>query len=258
MSSILKTILFLALIQIFLPGQIRAQYEGANLSTWNNPVSATASTLIMNNIKRRMQEKSQRRKSAVADASPRPAAVGKNAPALTAALARASFRPSGAAIMPQKFAEQMTNLTAEERRQTEKLYKDLLNIYIQQIAAREPKFKNNVAGALMYAGAISYQVASGGGGGSVLTDRQQDALFLAFADALGETEEFKKLGARRRQQMYEAFAITGGFLLVMQNLAGTNEEKSREVKEFAEKMLEQMFGRPADKILFTDSGVELQ
>lgn len=257
MNNIFKKILLIAFCVCgicFAPDAARAQYSSL-YGTWNNPMSAYLNQKAMDDVFLRMRAKAAlKRQNNSAQANS--ASSSSTAPSARAFNpAASSFRPVAAQIIPEKMAAQIEN--AEQRAQGAKLYEELLTVYTGEIAAKEPRLKNNVAGAITVAVTVSYAIAKDG---AELTERQEEALFQALNEALGEAEDFQKLDARGKQEMYEIFAITGTYMLAMNSEGREKEDKEmlQQAKEMANETLKMIFGLSPDKIVFTDEGVTLQ
>ncbi len=158
-----------------------------------------------------------------------------------APLSATSFAPAGPPQMPRRLAEKLTQLDARQRDEMAAFFGELLRLYEARAGrgAGSPP-KHNVAGALAYMVAAGHFVAEG----EELGDAAGDELVRDLNDVLASLEEFKRLGARERQEVYEAAVISGGFLLAMLQQAREEGDaaKAGQARQLAGELLKDFFG----------------
>lgn len=75
-------------------------------------------------------------------------------------------------------------------------------------------------------------------------DAREQELLRQLNDVLAGLDEFKRLGARERQEVYEAAVISGGFViaLLQQAREENNAAKAEQAKQLAGELLKDLFG----------------
>ena len=182
----------------------RAQFMNPyTWSTWNNPISSSADTAIMNRAFQRM----------VGVDSSGSVFVPPETPVTTAIpLTATSFSPVAPQLMPQQLASDPT-LSATEQQQAAQLYSELLTSYTDLLNQQgEQRLKHNVAGAMMYLLLSSNYVLSNG---EELSEAQQEELLQRFNATLAEDLGFVSLSAQGKQELYETLVISASLPLVL-------------------------------------------
>jgi hypothetical protein len=162
-----------------------------------------------------------------------------------APLSATSFAPAGPPVMPHRLAEKLTQLSREQRAEMASFFGELLRLYEAQAGRGQGHPPgHNVAGALAYMVAAGHFVAEGG----ELGDAGEEELVRNLNDVLAGLDEFKRLGATEKQQVYEAAVISGGFLLAMLQQAREegDEAKAAQARQLAKELLRDFFGGAAE------------
>ena len=164
-----------------------------------------------------------------------------------------TFLPVASTILPQQLADSMAK-TPADRERIEKVFMEMLGIY-EEAATRSGAWSNDVARATSYLINSSYHVYTDGRG---MSDRQFAAMRDAIRAALLEDNEFQRLSMREKQIIYEDFAISGSFVMFGYQVAQKqgNAKALAELRAMAKQNLERVLGAPADKISFTDAGIQ--
>ena len=161
-----------------------------------------------------------------------------------APLSATSFTPVGPPSMPQRLAEKLTQLPREQRAEMASFFGELLRLYETRVAGvKGNPPKHNVAGALAYLVAASHFVTEG----AELGDAREQELLRQLNDVLAGLDEFKRLGAKERQEVYEAAVISGGFVLALLQQAREENDaaKAEQAKQLAAELLKDLFGEPS-------------
>jgi hypothetical protein len=97
-------------------------------------------------------------------------------------------------------------------------------------------------------------------GGHPLTDKQATALREQLQSALREDQNFQSMSNRDKQQMYETMAIMGGFVMITKTAADQrgDKEAAGEIRQFAKQNLEGLLGVSAERLAFTEHGLEIR
>lgn len=161
-----------------------------------------------------------------------------------APISATSFAPVSPPLMPQRLAEKLTQLDPNQRAEMASFFGGLLRLYEARAArAKGHPPRHNVAGALTYMAAASHFVAEG----AELGEAREQELFRQINDVLAGLEEFKRLGARERQEAYEAAVISGGFVLALLQQAREEGDaaKAAQARQLAKELLNDLFGDTA-------------
>ena len=143
--------------------------------------------------------------------------------------------------MPHRLAEKLTQLPREQRAEMAAFFGELLRLYEAQTGRAEGRPpKHNVAGALAYMVAAGHFVAEG----EELGDAGEEELVRNLNDVLAGLDEFRRLGAAEKQEVYEAAVISGGFLLAMLQQAREEGDaaKAAQARQLAKELLRDFFG----------------
>jgi hypothetical protein len=171
--------------------------------TWNNPISSSADTAIMNRAFQRMVGINTSSGSTSQQRTPAP----KSAP-----LSVSTFKPVAKEIMPQKLAAD-ANLNAKDQQEVAQLYSELLANYKNLLQENgEQRLQNNIAGAMMYVVLTSYYVLSNG---EEISDAEQEKILQNVNATLAEDRAFLSMSAQAKQELYETLVISASFPLVL-------------------------------------------
>jgi hypothetical protein len=247
MMRLPKAALAVALLCSLVGGEAAAQFMGGDFSSWNNPISATANSVLMGQMHGKLLESSMRRKGEL-PAKEQPARV-------EVPLKATSFKPSGKRTLPGKLS---ASAAPEQRQQTKQLYNALMDGFEQFLEDNgEQRLRNNVAGALTFLVISSHYVLTDG---KELDEAQSEAVLKDLNEALAGAKAFRKLSARGKQELYESFGMTGSLIITLYK-TGQEEGDAEHVKsarELASSMLAQVLGRPLGDIRFTQGGIVIQ
>ncbi|NMF82024.1 DUF6683 family protein [Nodosilinea sp. P-1105] len=189
---------------LLLPLQpAKAQFTNPyTFNTWNNPISSSADTAIMNRAFQRM----------VAGSSSGTSAAVSPVAASSAPLGASSFRPVARQLMPQQLAGDPT-LSPTDQQQLANLYAELLaNYHHWLVEEGEQRLQHNVAGAMMYLLLTSHYVLNDG---EELSQVEQDVILQNFNNALASDAHFQFLSARGKQELYETIVISAALPLAL-------------------------------------------
>ncbi|WP_035991345.1 DUF6683 family protein [Leptolyngbya sp. KIOST-1] len=186
-----------ATLSLAAPRPAEAQFTNPyTFSTWNNPISSSADTAIMNRAFQRMIEGSS----------------SSSAPAAPAPLSASTFRPVAAQLMPQRLAADPA-LSPTERQQMAAVYSDLLTFYHDWLGQEgEQRLQNNVAGAMTYLLLTSHYILNNG---AELSQSDQEAMLQNFNEALSSDAHFQTLSAQAKQELYEILVISAALPLAL-------------------------------------------
>ncbi|HWS54015.1 MAG TPA: DUF6683 family protein, partial [Pyrinomonadaceae bacterium] len=136
----------------------------------------------------------------------------------------------------------------------ERFFAKLLDAYTD-ILREKGVAPNDVARAASYAIANSYSVFRDG---EDLSARQMDGLRAQVREALAGDEEFQRLDDRQRQELYEGYAIIGMYVFSMHDAAvrAGDRELTAKLRDLARAQLVETYGVPADRLRFTEAGIE--
>lgn len=197
--------------------------------TWNNPISSSADTAIINRAFQRMVIKSS--------------GTAANATVATAPkfvpLSASTFKPVKTQIMPQRLAADST-LSRKEQQEVAELYSELLVSYTDQLKENgEQRLQNNLAGAMMYLVLTSHYVLSNG---EELSEAQQENLIQTFNSVLAEDTSFSSLSAQAKQELYETLVISASLPLVLYTQGQDEGDSSliKQAQELAQETLENL------------------
>lgn len=165
------------------------------------------------------------------------------------------FRPVSPPFVPQQLAAQLGK-TPEQRQAYTRGFAEALKFY-EDVARQQGVPLNDVARAMTFLFIMSEHAYTGG---KPLTDKQAVALREQLQNALERDEHFQSLGDRDKQQMYETMAIMGGFTIMTKMAAEQrgDKEAASEIRQFAKQNLEQILGVSAERLAFTDRGLEIR
>ncbi|MFQ4137742.1 DUF6683 family protein [Nodosilinea sp. PGN35] len=192
-----------ATLSLAAPRPAEAQFTNPyTFSTWNNPISSSADTAIMNRAFQRMIE----------GGSSGSASGSAPAPAAPAPLSASAFRPVAAQLMPRRLAADPA-LSPTEQQQMAALYSDLLTFYHDWLGQEgEQRLQNNVAGAMTYLLLTSHYMLNDG---EELSEADQDAILQNFNEALANDAHFQTLSAQAKQELYETLVISAALPLAL-------------------------------------------
>lgn len=227
--SILLSFVFLLLTSIVT----NAQYTGAWGTTWNNPVSASASVMIQGAINRQMLERSianqqGRRTGSRAAANTSPSVSPGAANARSAApYAVLRFRPVANTGVPKKIADALGR-DPGERAALLGIFQEVKKSYEAE-AAKAGK-ANNIAAALTFflsATSMAYHQTE------APADSVTDALVEVLQQEMSSAPEFKSMTDLQKQKMHDWLVVAGGFVLAGY-LDGVRTSDAKELADYKE------------------------
>lgn len=243
--SILLSPLFLLLASM----AANAQYSGAWSTTWNNPVSATASVMIQGAINRKMLEQSianqQGRRvnsTTAANSSTSVSARSQNVPP-AASYAVLRFKPVANSGVTKQIAEALGR-DPRERAALLGVFQVVKKSYEAE-AAKAGK-SNNIAAALTFflaAASMAYHQTD------APADSVTDALVEVLQQEMSGSPEFKSMTNLQKQQMHDWLVVAGGFILAgYLDAVKTSDEKGlADYKELANGCFNLVLGTGIEK-----------
>lgn len=159
-----------------------------------------------------------------------------------------TFKPVAPALVPRQLAAR----APAEREEAERFFTRLLEEY-REIMRSKGLPPNDVARAASFLVASSHNVYSVGGD---LAPGQLDGLREQMREVFAEDAEFQRLSDREKQELFEGYAIIGMYLSGVKASDSGDREWLAQMRRLARTQLEETFGAPADKLVFTNDGVK--
>ena len=243
--SILLSVWFLLVASM----AANAQYTGAWSTTWNNPMSATASVIIQGAINRKMLERSianqQGRRAgstAAANSSTSVSARTQNAQE-AASYAVLRFRPIANSGVSKQIAD-VLGRDPKERTALLGIFQEIKKSYEAE-AAKGGK-SNNIAAALTFflaATSMAYHQTD------APSDRVTDALVEVLQQELSASPEFKSMTNLQKQQMHDWLVVAGGFVLAgyLDAVKTSDEKELADYKQVANECFKLVLGTGIEK-----------
>lgn len=225
-------LVFGATVAICIPSRLNAQFTNTyNMSSWNNPISATCDLLISQQIQRKMLEKSVEnsygknfRSNPVVKRSSKPAKP-------KFPIATTDFKRISPWLMPMAFAKSIPGTTPDQQKELSATFTVVLDSVLKE--TKRPNLAYGLAVLIGGCIQIAYDVE--------LTDADSDGLVRGLNDALATNPGLKKMTAKQKQQAYESMVLTFGLFQMLTELAKTdqNEELGQTIKQLAKKVVDQ-------------------
>jgi hypothetical protein len=244
----------LLLLAACLAPEARAQYSTAPMPGWYDHGVARQQTLNGWRVKDKLrQQRGRQTRQTPPSSRPAPGSPQtKPAPQTTTPSGDTTFVPAGHNILPPRLAAN----TPAHRQEAERFYGQLLDAYAA-MARRKGVPTNDVARAASFAISSLYYVHRGG---EDLSNDQLEALRAQMRELFSEDEQFQRLSARGRQELYESYVIQG--MAVSSVYDGARQQgdrrKADEMQAAARQSLRELLGVPADQISITSNGVEFR
>jgi hypothetical protein len=234
----------------------RAQYSGALGSSWNNPVSAGISRIIVDRINQRMLAKrlaakrGQPSKPASIPAESEPAAARPSGDRINAAV---RFRSSGSRVKVGAIVSAIGG-TPDTQAQLTAYFNQLLDTF--DAAASADGYRNDVAlafSAFIALNSTAYH------GGALPPDAKVIEIRDIVAEGVAGNDAFVKLTDRQKQEMYEILVVFGslaynGFAQAQQ---ANDAEAAGIYRELARANLKTVLGIEAEQVKFTTDGLNI-
>lgn len=219
-----------------VPQQAAAQYRD-NLGTpWNNPLSATMSTMIWTEInKMTMYGPANRRSSGTSRRTTNTPSQPEVVPAYRL-YPPVRFKSTGTRLKLQEMVDAFGG-TAQEKAEMKKLLAGILDKYDAAAAAKG--YPNDLALAIVSYIGLNSQVYNQRSEETILPFEQNIGLRDVFAESAVDNGIFKDVTDRQKQEMYEAFVMMGGvtFHFYEQAKKKNDVEELKACKVVAEKNL---------------------
>lgn len=185
-----------------LPASAFSQWSGALGSSWNNPVSASISRILVDRINQRMLAKrlAAKRGGQPAPSNEKPSAAGITAERLNSTV---TFRPTGTRLKVAEIVQTIGGSAAEQA-QIRALLTGLLDAWDSE--STKNGYKNDVA--LAFSGFIAMS-SSAWHGTSPPPDAKIFELRDLIAELAAENSVFAQTTDRQKQEMYEVLVIFG-------------------------------------------------
>lgn len=229
--------------------QTSAQFTDTMGGTWNNPLSASTSTMIWNNIFYGIHRKAGANKGTTASTAAQP----KSQPNKRIDDGVVRFRPSGTRIKTRELADQLGN-TPAEREQYLKLMNAVLEGFEQQV--QKVGLQNDLAMALSFFFGENARIYHGL---PEPPDQQFVDLRNLIAGALANGGALNNTTDRQKQEMYEALVAYTGitqFGYEQAKQAG-NETYAKGYQQVAGQNLQTVTHLSPDNINFTSAGLTI-
>ncbi|RYG20135.1 hypothetical protein EON82_20600 [bacterium] len=173
--------------------------------------------------------------------------LGKK-PVAPAAAKRTQFK-AVAPLLPKLLA---SKFEAGKREQAERLFVSHLNLY-RETARKDGFPADDLAYALEYFVVNNYHLAKDlMGTGGMITMPQERAIYRQFQGLLAGNAAATKLTDREKQQATEMLAIGFGM-----NYSVFQSGAKEQARASARQGVEKLVGAPLEKMLFTETGIEL-
>ena len=233
-------------IVLLLASTPTAQFSGAWSSTWNNPVSASASVMIQGAINRKMLERSianQRGRTGSAGAPNSSPAANQQSMRAASSYAMLRFRPVANSGVAKQMADALGN-DAQERAGLLAIFQEVKKSYEAE-AAKGGK-SNNIAAALTFflaSASMAYHQ----------TDAPSDSLTDALVDILQQemstAPEFKSMTDLEKQKMHDWLVVSGGFILAgyLDGVKTNDAKELNDYKELANQLVKLVLGTGVEK-----------
>ena len=224
------------------PGSSAANAANAQLS--NNFAAMFSDPAFQKKLQQRLQERltaRAREKSGQASSGSSPEPVdnwkssSQEAEEDKLPITATDFVPGPQRIVPGTMAMRMAHGSGQRQAELVALFNKVLD-------SIEPQTRsNNVAAALAFAIAASEQVRDGSG---VLKPGRYADLVRQINQDVGDSQEFKALSDRRKQEIYESSLLTAGLIVSAFRRASASKDPTleRQAKEAAADYLRQMNG----------------
>ena len=258
----LATMVAAAFLLLAAHSQAQAQFSTMHTPTWYEYGVMRQQTVNVWSARNKLREYQRKRNASAARRSAASSRTGgQGVPSggvgagvsATPKTAQTFFRPVSSSIMPQEFARLIAR-TPDERPKLESWFNELLSRY-RMLLQRNGSPENDVARAASYLVSQSYYVYRGG---QPLTKSQFEALRRQMQEVLQEDAAFLNRSDEEKQRMYESYAITGAFLGIGFDAMRQqgNTKTAGELREMASQQLQELLGAPADRVRFTDAGIQ--
>ena len=241
MSRTLWSVALSVAVSVMLLGVCSAQDAWTNPytgGTWNNPISSFLDTTLWS------------RSMGLASGGTTEGQAAGTAP--TTPSPALTYSP-GPPVAPHALAEQLGQ-TAEQRRQLEDVFSEILKSYSEQAAADGRD--HNLATAATFFVLCSYTVLHDGAEPS---DAAQEALFAQMQQALGAQPELDQAADADKQSLAETLVLLGALPVVgLQQAAEGNDQATKDsMLRMAAQNLEALLHVQADGVTVSDAGLAI-
>jgi hypothetical protein len=221
-GSVVLTILLITFQQV--AGQYRNPYNGVNHTsqlakfydmtrTWNSDLYKAMSRYQATKDRLKDLAHSYGGSSRAGSTRTTAPANGSSTPSAPSAsetrrypITATDFKPVGARLVPDQFADSPPGLTSEQRESLRTLSNQFLTAY--EGAAR----KNNIANAMTFLLGASLQVVTG----KEVSDAEGEQMIVAFNNTMGATPQFVSMTPRDKQILYESAVVMAGMIVLFQ------------------------------------------
>lgn len=220
-TAIIALILLSITLQFYSAEAWTNPYFG---TTWNNPTSSLAQTMIMNNI---MSKSLKNNLSQGRPAGNYPSSFqGERREQRTPDYI---FQATPRKIMPKVIADRMSD-KADRRREWENTFIQFIDSFEQN--ARREHLPHNLVYAISFFIWANYSVAKNG---ISITDDQQRDLYRMIAPSFANNADLKSMSDLQKQGLYETRVIEGMFALVGFNGARERNDidAQKKIRKFA-------------------------
>ncbi len=239
-----RAVLFFVLFLLFGSVAVNAQNAGAWGTTWNNPISSSASVMIQGAINRKRIQQSianqrSRRASSAASAVP-PRSSSESAAAKYGVL---QFKPVANSGVAKHIAYALSE-DPEQRAELIKIFQAIQRSY--EAEAGKGGQSNNIAAALaffMAASSMAYH-QTGEPAESVT-----DALVEILQQEMSAAKDFTSMTDFEKQQMHDWLVVTGGFVLAgyLDGVETNDRKELAEYKQLADEFFKLVLGTSVEK-----------
>jgi hypothetical protein len=243
------TILFAPLLLLLFSIAVNAQFYGALSTTWNNPISATASVMIQGVINQKMLERSianqqGKRGSQTAAANSASTTRTKSQSSSTAAdYSMLRFRPVANSGVAKQVAD-VLGRDPTERSAVLQILEEVKRSY--EAEAAKAGNSNDVAAALTFflaTGSMAYHQTD------FPADNVTDAMVQVLHQELSVSPEFRSMTDLQKQKLHDWLVVVGGFVLAgyLDAVKKTDAKQLADYKELANASFKLVLGTGAEK-----------
>lgn len=239
-----------AFLLLYTATEVNAQYYGALGSTWNNPMSATASVMIQGAINRQMLERSIANQRGKTTSAPAATTTGSSATTPKTVTVKKTnyavlrFKPVANSGVAKQIADAIGR-NPQERTGLLEIMNTAKKAYESESASSGNA--NDIAGALVFFIAVNSMAYHQTDAPS---DKITNALRDVLRDELSQRSEFASMTNLQKQKMSDWLVVVGGFVMTgyLDAAGEKNAQGLADYKELADTSFKIVLGVSAEKI----------